>query len=253
MKRTILLLIEYDGTDFSGWQLQPNGRSVQAVVERALGELLGGEVRVHSAGRTDAGVHARSMPAHFTTTRDLPLQAFRDGLNRLLPNDVVVREAHEVGKNFHARFKARGKWYRYSIDRSAVRSPLSGRTSWQVRGMLDLVAMREAADLLVGEHDFRAFRVSGCAANETVRRIFSIALIEEEGLLHIDVRGTGFLRNMVRLIVGTLVEVGKGKRPISDIVRLLAFEPGVRAGVNAPPQGLCLMAVDYPEDFQKSV
>lgn len=251
--RTILLILEYDGTDFAGWQLQPNGRSVQEVVERALGELLGESVRVHSAGRTDAGVHARFMPAHFTTARDLPLQAFRDGLNRLLPGDVAVREAHEVEKNFHARFKARGKWYRYSIDRSAVRSPLSGRTSWQVRGTLDLVAMREAAELLVGEHDFRSFRVSGCAAKETVRRIHSISLIEEGGLLHIDVRGTGFLRNMVRLIVGTLVEVGKGKRPVSDIARLLVYEPGVRAGVNAPPQGLCLMAVDYSEAFQKTV
>lgn len=251
--RTILLILEYDGTDFAGWQLQPNGRSVQEVVEQALGELLGEPVRVHSAGRTDAGVHARFMPAHFTTPRNLPLQAFRDGLNRLLPDDVAVREAHEVEKNFHARFKARGKWYRYTIDRGDVRSPLSGRISWQIRGMLDLAAMREAAGQLVGEHDFRAFRVSGCSAKATVRRIQSIALIEEVGLLHIDVRGTGFLRNMVRLIVGTLVEIGKGKRPISDIARLLALEPGARAGVNAPPQGLCLMTVDYSESFQKTV
>jgi tRNA pseudouridine38-40 synthase len=251
--RTILLILEYDGTDFAGWQLQPNGRSVQEVVERALGELLGESVRVHSAGRTDAGVHARCMPAHFTTARDLPLLAFRDGLNRLLPDDVAVREAHEVANNFHARFKARGKWYRYSIDRSTVRSPLTGRTAWQIRGPLDFAAMRVAAEQLVGEHDFRAFRVSGCSANATVRRIHSILLIEEGGLLHIDVRGSGFLRNMVRLIVGTLIEVGKGKRPTADIARLLAFEPGVRAGVNAPPQGLCLMAVDYPESFQKTV
>lgn len=251
--RTILLILEYDGTNFAGWQLQPNGRSVQEVVEQALGALLGEPVRVHSAGRTDAGVHARFMPAHFTTSRPLPLQAFREGLNCLLPDDVAVREAHEVERNFHARFKARGKWYRYTIDRSDVRSPLSGRTSWQVRGTLDLAAMRMAAGQLVGEHDFRAFRVSGCSARETVRRIQSVDLVEEGGLLHIDVRGTGFLRNMVRLIVGTLVEVGWGKRPVSDVPRLLACEPGVRAGVNAPPQGLCLMAVDYSDSFQKTV
>lgn len=251
--RNILLLIEYDGTDFSGWQLQPNGRSVQAVVEAGLTELLGEPVRLHSAGRTDAGVHASVMPAHFVTERDLPLRAFRDGLNRLLPGDVAVHEAYEMPETFHARFSAWGKWYRYTIDRRIVRSPLAGRRSWQVRGALDLAAMRAAAQLLIGEHDFAAFRTSGCAAKTTVRRLDSIDLVEEGTFLHIDVRGSGFLKNMVRMLVGTLVEVGLGKRPATDIDLLLARVQGIRTGATAPPHGLCLMAVDYPEQFQKNV
>ena len=251
--RTILLLLEYDGTGFAGWQLQPNGRSVQEVVEGALAALLGEPVRLHSAGRTDAGVHARAMPAHFTTGRPLPLRAFRDGLNRLLPVDIAVSEAREMPAEFHARFSARGKWYRYTILRSPVRSPLLARAAWQLRGVLDLAAMRAAAALLAGEHDFAAFRASGCAARTTVRRLDSIALTEDGALLHIDVRGSGFLRNMVRMLTGTLVEIGRGKRPIQDVERLLANETGVRCGPTAPPQGLCLMAVTYPEEFQKSI
>jgi tRNA pseudouridine38-40 synthase len=253
MMRTILLLIEYDGTCFAGWQLQPNGRSVQEVVEGALAELLGEPVRLHSAGRTDAGVHACAMPAHFATERNLPLRAFRDGLNRLLPADVAVHAAYEVPDDFHARYVARAKWYRYSLDRRAVRSPLAARRSWQVRDSLDLVAMRKAAELLVGEHDFAAFRASGCAARTTVRRLDAVDLVEDGTLLHIDVRGSGFLRNMVRMLVGTLIEIGRKKRPATDIARLLANEPGVRAGATAPPHGLCLMSVDYPESFQKDV
>jgi len=251
--RTILLLLEYDGTDFAGWQLQPNGRSVQEVVETALAELLGEPVRIHAAGRTDAGVHACVMPAHFATERDLPLRAFRDGLNRLLPVDVAVHEAYEMPETFHARFSARGKWYRYTIDRRTVRSPLAGRRSWQVRGALDLAAMREAAALLVGEHDFAAFRTSGCAAKTTVRRLDSIDLVEEGTFLHVDIHGSGFLKNMVRMLIGTLIEIGQGKRPAADIDRLLSREPGVRAGATAPPHGLCLMAVDYSGVFQKNV
>ncbi len=251
--RTILLILEYAGTGFSGWQLQANCRSVQETVEQALGVLLKEPVRLHSAGRTDAGVHARAMPAHFITTRDLPLGAFRDGLNRLLPEDVVVREAREVPAGFHARFAARAKWYRYTIDRRPVRSPLHGRTSWQLRGRLDLEAMRAAAARLVGEHDFAAFRTSGCAARTTVRRLTCVELVEDGAFLHVDVRGSGFLRNMVRMLAGTLVEIGLGKRPPADMDRLLAGEPGVRCGATAPARGLCLMAVDYPEDLVKTI
>jgi tRNA pseudouridine38-40 synthase len=243
--RTILLLLEYDGTGFSGWQLQPNGRSVQEVVEQALLALLGEPVRLHSAGRTDAGVHARAMPAHFTTGRGLPLRAFREGLNRLLPEDVVVRDAREVPAEFHARFSAREKWYRYTVDRRPVRSPLDGRTSWQLGRSLDLDAMRTAAALLVGEHDFAAFRTNGCAARTTVRRLTRVDLVEDGPFLHLDVRGSGFLRNMVRVLAGTLVEVGLGKRLATDVARLLAGEPGVRRSPTAPARGLCLMAVDY--------
>lgn len=243
--RTILLTVEYDGTDYVGWQLQANGLSIQGVVEGALAELLGEHVRLHSSGRTDAGVHARAMMAHFRTERDLPLKAFREGLNRLLPVDVAIRAAHEVPADFHARFSARGKWYRYTLYRGDVRSPLATRSSWHVHAPLDLDAMRRAAAMLVGRHDFQAFRSSACSAKTSVREIYAIELNIHEDRLLIDVRGSGFLRNMVRMLVGTLVQVGQGKRPVEDVGRLLEGAPGMRSGPTAPPQGLCLMEVWY--------
>lgn len=241
----IKLTIEYDGTDFVGWQVQPNGVSIQQRVELALEQLLEEKVRVHSSGRTDAGVHALGMVCHFDTGRELPLSAWREGVNRFLPVTIAVRQAEEVGDDFHARFSAKGKRYRYSLLRNEVRSPLQRRTSWQIRQKLDLESMREAARLFVGEHDFAAFRTSGCAAVTTQRKIFSVDLIEEGDLLHIDVSGTGFLKNMVRMMVGTLVEIGRGKRPVDDVEKLLDCSSEVGPALTAPAQGLCLMEVDY--------
>lgn len=247
--RKILLLIEFDGTRYSGWQLQANGLSVQGVVEAALTQVLGEPVRIHSSGRTDAGVHARGMAAHFSTAATMPLAAFREGANRFLPMDVAIRQATEVSEDFHARFSARGKWYRYTLCRTATRAPLAARTSWHLRGELDLTGMRAAAALLVGEHDFQAFRTSGCSARTTVRRIDAVEFVEEGELLHLDFKGSGFLRNMVRLLVGTLVDIGRGKRPLEDMGRLLAGDPNVLSGPTAPPQGLCLQEVWYDSDI----
>lgn len=243
--RTILLQIEYDGTEYAGWQVQPNGVSVQEVVEKALAQLLGSSVRIHSSGRTDAGVHARCMMAHFHTDTDLPLKAFREGVNRFLPQDVVIRSAQEKPQDFHARFSAKGKWYRYTILLDEIRSPLYARTAWQLRGALNLELMCQAAERLVGEHDFQAFRSSSCAAKTTVRKISSIEINADGGFVYIDVRGSGFLKNMVRMLVGTLVEIGQGRRPVGDIDKLLAAEPGFVAGVTAPAHGLCLEEVLY--------
>jgi len=243
--KNILLTIEYDGTDFVGWQVQPNGRSVQEVLEMALARVLGAPVRIHSAGRTDAGVHARGMTAHFETASDLPLAAYREGVNRLLPPDVAVREASEAADGFHARFDAQGKWYRYAIYSASVRSPLLGRRAWHLRSALDLEAMVRAARNFVGCHDFAAFRSAGCDARTTVREVFSVQLEQQGELLLIDVRGSGFLRNMVRVMVGTLVEIGMGRRPDSDVPYLLRQGCRQKAGRTAPPQGLCLMEVWY--------
>ncbi len=243
--RTIKLILEYDGTNYVGWQIQPNGLSIQQVVEEALATMLKGPVRVHSSGRTDAGVHARGMVAAFTTDKGLPLRAFSDGLNALLPPDIAVRDAREAADGFNPRFDAIGKHYRYTIHRGGRRSPLDRLYVWHVRGALDLTAMGEAARHLVGERDFASFRTTGCAARTTVRRIDAVDLEEEGGLLHIDVRGSGFLRNMVRIMVGTLVDVGQGRRSAEDMA-LLFEQPGVHAaGPTAPPQGLCLMEVCY--------
>ena len=241
----IKLTVEYDGTDLVGWQLQSNGTSVQQLMELALKQLLDEDVRVHSSGRTDAGVHALGMVCHFTTARELPLSAWREGLNRFLPPAVAVRLAELVDADFHARYSAQGKHYRYSILRDPVRSPLERRSSWRVRQTLDLEQMRKAATFLVGRHNFAAFRTSGCSAETTERELHSIEMTEEGRLLHIDVCGRGFLRNMVRMLVGTLVDIGRGKRPVADIQILLTSPKNTKPAVTAPAHGLCLVKVWY--------
>ncbi len=243
--RTIVLTLEYDGTAYVGWQTQPNGLAVQEVVEKALAEILGHKVHVHASGRTDAGVHARGMVAHFHTETNLPLKAFREGVNTFLPYDIAIKEVREMPADFHARFSARGKWYRYTIYRGEVRSPLVARSAWYRRGHLDLSLMRTAAEILVGQHDFKAFRSSSCVAKTTVREIFSIDVSTDNEFIYVDVRGSGFLKNMVRMIVGTLVDVGLGRRPAGDVATLVAGTDEMVCGQTAPAHGLCLQEVWY--------
>lgn len=243
--RNIKLIIEYDGTNYAGWQVQPNGLAIQEVMEKALAQILAAPVRLHSSGRTDAGVHAKGMVATFATDREMPLRAFSDGLNALLPPDIAVKDSAEMPLEFHPRFDAKGKHYRYTIYSAPRRSPLSRLYARHLRGKLDIGAMAEAAGHFVGEHDFAAFRTSGCAAKTTVRRIDAVGLSREGDLIHVDVKGSGFLRNMVRIMVGTLVEVGQGKRSPDTVAAILAGDAGVSAGATAPPHGLCLMEVYY--------
>ncbi len=239
----IKLVIAYDGTNYVGWQYQPNGISVQQRLEQALQQLTGIIHTVYSSGRTDSGVHARGMVCHLITERDLPLSAWREGVNRFLPEDIAVRHVEFVDDQFHARFSARGKHYRYTILRDQIRSPLESKTSWQVKKSLDLEKMQQAAQDFVGQHDFAAFRTSGCSAKTTIREIFSIDFTEEGSLLHIDICGSGFLRNMIRMMVGTLVQIGRGKRPVMVIQQLLKGSGSVATPLTAPAQGLCLMEV----------
>ncbi len=243
--RNIKLIIEYDGTNYAGWQVQPNGLAVQQVLEGALAKLTGAKVRLYSSGRTDAGVHARRMVATFRTDKSIPLRAFSDGLNTLLPPDIAVREAEEVSVDFDPRRDARGKHYRYTILNAPRRLPLARLHAWHVRERLDLDAIRKAAVHLVGEHDFAAFRASGCAAGTTVRRIDALEIGQEGDIIHIDVTGSGFLRNMVRIMVGTLVEVGLGKRSPDSLASLFEVPDRSAAGTTAPAHGLCLMEVFY--------
>ena len=239
----IKLIIAYDGTNHVGWQYQPNGMSVQQRLEQALQQLTGIIHTVYSSGRTDSGVHARGMVCHLTTEWDLPLTAWREGVNRFLPDDIAVRHVERVDDTFHARFSARGKRYRYTILRDPVRSPQERKISWQVKKPLDLKKMEQAAQSFIGTHDFAAFRTSGCSADTTNREIFSVDFSEEGSLLHIDVCGSGFLRNMVRMMVGTLVQIGRGKRPVNAISELLTRSSSVASPLTAPAQGLCLMEV----------
>lgn len=243
--RTILLQVEYDGTQYAGWQVQPNGLTVQEVVESALAKLLGHEVRIHSSGRTDAGVHARGMMAHFRIDTNLPLKAFREGVNSFLPQDVVIRSAEEKPEDFHARFSTKGKWYRYTIYRNDVRSPLSARTAWHLRSRLNINLMQEAASYMVGEHDFQAFRSSSCVAKTTRREIFQVEISSEGDFLYLDFRGTGFLKNMVRMLTGTLVEVGQERRSPDDVKKMLDGCGDLSCGPTAPAHGLCLQEVWY--------
>ena len=246
---TVLLTIAYDGTNYSGWQIQPNGLAVQQVVEDALEKLLKERVQVRSSGRTDAGVHARAMAASFSTSRNLPLQAFVEGTNRFLPADIAVQSARIVPDGFKPITMAHAKHYRYTIINSSVRSPLDRMYSWQVREPLDLAAMAEAATCFAGSHDFAAFRASNCVARTTIRRIDSVQITRQGDRITVDVIGGGFLKNMVRVMVGTLVDIGKGRFTPSDIGRLLQGGERREAGCTAPACGLCLIDVVYPEEF----
>lgn len=243
---TVLLTIAYDGTNYSGWQIQPNGLTIQQVVEQALEQLLGERVQLRSSGRTDAGVHARAMAAAFTTSRDLPLRAFVEGGNRFLPDDIAVQDARFVASDFKPIAAARAKHYRYTIHNSVTRSPLDRLYSWQVRDPLDISAMRTAAGWFIGTHDFAAFRASNCAAKTTVRRIDSVEISHHGSCVTIDVVGGGFLKNMVRVMAGTLVDIGRGRFAPEQIRDLLDEGDRKKAGVTAPACGLCLMQVFYP-------
>ncbi len=243
--RIVRLTIEYDGTGYAGWQVQPNGLAIQQVMEEALMKILKEPVRLYSSGRTDAGVHARGMVAAFRTSKTIPLQAFSDGLNSLLPPNIAVRDAAEAPVGFNPRYDAQGKHYRYTIHDGRHRSPLCRLYVWHLPLALDLVKMRQAADQLVGEHDFAAFRTTGCAAKTTVRMIFSVEVKRDGDFVKIDVKGSGFLRNMVRIMAGTLVEVGLGKLSPEHVGSLLSAPDKKTAGMTAPAKGLCLMEVFY--------
>ncbi len=242
---TIRLLIEYDGANYIGWQWQPEGASLQKTIEEAIEQVVGQPVRLHSSGRTDAGVHAKGMVAHFRIDKLLSMGAYREGVNHFLPRDIAILAAKEVSADFHARFSAVGKWYRYTIWQGEVRSPLLSGRYWQVRNGLDVELMRRAVSTFLGKHDFSAFRSSGCAATTTEREIVGVEIVEEPGLIHIDIAGSGFLRNMVRIIVGTVIEIGLGKRPIGTISELLESGQREISGLTAPAAGLCLMQVWY--------
>lgn len=239
------LTLEYDGTDFVGWQFQPNGRSVQEVVEAALATLLGHPTRITGAGRTDSGVHAAGQVASFATGRDLPSAAFVQGLNSLLPKDVAVVAAEQVDDAFCARRSARGKRYAYAISNRPGRAPLRRRTHWEVFRPLDVEAMRIAAAQLVGEHDFSSFRAAACQAKNPVRTLWRLSVDASGDELLLTFEATAFLQHMVRNLAGTLVEVGLGKREATSMEALLATKDRTLAGETAPPQGLVLAQVWY--------
>jgi tRNA pseudouridine38-40 synthase len=244
------LTLEYDGAPFVGWQVQPNGPSVQGVLQEAIEKLCGSPVRVTGAGRTDAGVHARGQVASLDPPRELPLAAWTAGLNAHLPPEVACVRAEDAPPGFDARRWARGKRYVYGILRSPSRSPLLRGRAWEIRRPLDVEAMRAAAHALLGRHDFSAFRAADCPARTTIREVRRLdievtRLGPDAELVRLTIEATAFLKHMVRNIAGTLVEVGHGKRAQGSVPELLAAGDRTHAGPTAPPHGLCLDEVFY--------
>ncbi|MGH8161880.1 MAG: tRNA pseudouridine(38-40) synthase TruA [Gammaproteobacteria bacterium] len=249
MAGRIAIGIAYDGTNFAGWQRQSDERSVQDEVDKALTKVAAAPVAVTAAGRTDAGVHASGQVAHFEASRARTERNWVLGANRHLPADVALFWARSVSEDFHARFRAVARVYRYSIRESAVRPVLDrDRCAW-VRERLELAAMQTASVALVGEHDFSAFRAAGCQARSPWRHVKRIDWWRERGLLMVEVEADAFLQHMVRNIVGSLILVGRGRQPPAWIGEVLAGGDRRRAGPAAPARGLSLIAVKYPERF----
>ncbi len=247
---TYALTLSYQGTDYAGWQRQPNAVSVQQRVEEALSSFLGQETRIHAASRTDAGVHSRGQVAHLFLDREFSAQGLQHGTNRHLPIDIRVMAAHRMSEGFHARKCARAKEYRYRILRGRVLSPLDAPFALRIGGEIDLEALRLATTYLLGEHDFSAFALSGGSHGQPFRTIAMAEWIARGDELELRIEGSGFLRGMVRSIVGTLLEVGGGKRDPGEIRALLEGRPRSESGPTAAAQGLTLQHVLYPEEWQ---
>ena len=239
------LTVEYDGTDYHGWQVQPNGRTIQATLEAAVQRMVGECSRLAAAGRTDAGVHAAGQVVSFSLLRSWPPDTLLRGLNALTPRDISIRTVDVVDDEFDPRRAARSRVYIYRIWNARIPSPFWRRYTWHVAPPLDCERMRAAARHLIGEHDLSSFRAADCDAADPVRRVLRSELEQSGELLTYTIEATAFLRHMVRNIVGTLVEIGTGARAVADILRLLAARDRKQAGPTAPPCGLCLMEVKY--------
>jgi tRNA pseudouridine38-40 synthase len=244
------LIVSYRGAAYAGWQRQANALAVQEVLERALGELAGRPVRLFGASRTDAGVHARGQAAHLEPDLPLPLPALVHGTNRRLPEDVRVLAADRMPEGFHARRHAASKVYLYRLSREAVLSPLDAPFAVRVEPRIDPARLAAATALLPGRHDFSAFAAAGGSHRQPFRTIRSAGWREVGPELRLTIEGEGFLRGMVRALVGTLVDVGLGRRAPEELAGLLAGGPRGAAGATAPARGLVLERVVYPPEWQ---
>jgi tRNA pseudouridine38-40 synthase len=251
---TIRLIVRYDGTGLSGWQRQRGVRTVQEELERVASKMAGETVRMHGAGRTDAGVHALAQIAAFRTNLSIPMKGWLLGLTSQLPPEIAIREAREVPDGYDPRRASGGKRYRYLVLNDRIRDPLLRDRAWHVYDPLDLDRLRRTAALFVGQHDFKAFRAADCERTNTVRHLFRVELKESyagrEGLLALEVEGTAFLKNMVRIITGTLVDVARGRLPESLVPELLTSGDRTQGGITAPPQGLYLDEVFVRPEYR---
>jgi tRNA pseudouridine38-40 synthase len=244
--RTVKLIIAYDGTDYKGWQIQNNDPTIQGEIEEKLGIILNQPTRITGSGRTDAGVHALNQVAHFRTGSRLDLRSLHKGLNSLLPSAIVVKEVTKAAADFHARFNAKSRIYKYLLWNGKILSPFYRRFSWHVHHQLDRDGMREAARCLMGWHDFASFQGTGSVCHTSEREVMGFTLTGRPGgWIIITIEASAFLRHMVRNVVGTLLEVGKGFMSVNEFQAILDAKDRGEAGITAPPQGLFLKEVKY--------
>jgi len=240
------LTIAYDGRAYHGWQIQPNGITIQETLQQALATMTGEQLTVYGSGRTDAGVHAWGQVAHIKTGTMIPLNGLWRGLNALLPDDIVIRSLEPVADDFHARKSAAAKTYLYCLDNGRQQNPLTRFYSWHIRKPLDISSLSKAAALLQGTHDFLSFKAADGETLTSIRTIRKIRVSRHGRYLFIMIKANGFLKNMVRVIVGTLVEIGTGKRDWQSMATVMAAGDRRMAGITAPAQGLVLRKVYYP-------
>lgn len=242
--RNIKLTIQYNGANYCGWQKQPDSLGIQGTIEKAIYEITREEIKITGSGRTDAGVHAFGQVANFKTNTNIPAYRIPDAINSKLPKDISIINCEEVDEEFHSRYSAKGKRYRYLIHNSAYRSPIYKDISYHVKYDLDFDKMCKEAKSLIGTHDFKGFMSSGSSVSDTIRTIYDIELTKEGDLIILEIEGNGFLYNMVRIITGTLIDIGRGRinEGLEDIIKSKSRS---KCGHTAPAHGLFLKKVDY--------
>lgn len=243
--RNIKLTIEYDGKDFNGWQKQPTKLNIQGTIEQAIKQITGEDVELNASGRTDAGVHALGQVANFKTNSQIPIEKFAIAINSKLKRSIVIKKAEEVDERFHSRLSCKKKTYRYIINNSPEGTAIYRNLETHIPQKLDLSQMKKAIKYFEGEHDFKAFKASGTSSKSSVRTIYKADIYQKNEKIFIEITGNGFLYNMVRIIVGTLVEVGLGKIKPEKIIDIIQQGKRENAGKTFPPNGLYLLKVMY--------
>lgn len=243
--RNIKLIIEYDGKGFNGWQKQPNKLNIQGEIERAIEEITGESIDLIASGRTDAGVHSLGQTANFKTESKIPIEKIPIAINSKLKQSIIIKSAEEVDERFHSRYNVKSKKYRYTINNSKYGSAIYRNVEYHFPIKLNIENMQKAAKYFEGEHDFKAFKASGTSSKSSVRKIYKAEVIKIEDRIYIELTGNGFLYNMVRIISGTLLDVGSGKIAPEEIKNIIETKDRKLAGKTLPPQGLCLVEVNY--------
>lgn len=243
--RNIKLTIEYDGKKFGGWQKQPSKLNIQGEIEQAISEIVSESVELIASGRTDSGVHALGQVANFKTNSNIPIEKMAIAINSKLKKSIVIKRAEEVPENFHARYNCKGKKYRYVINNSSQGTAIYRDLEYYIPQKLDIEKMKQAIKYFEGEHDFKGFRASGTSSKDSVRIIYKAEVIKKEEKIIIELTGSGFMYNMVRIIAGTLVDVGLGKILPEDIPDIILSKDREKAGKTLPGYGLYLVEVYY--------